>query len=231
MTKEDLNKEFGKTKINRQIFEDMSYPICTENITDEQMSELAHYVENEIRNKYPDVANRMFDIFVKNSISEDESNFLYNECAKANTFYWYLLEVYAISVLGAKYYEDMNLENKLKNMENDVMTKKFGASGINREMFNDCFNVVIDMSNVSDEIMQNLADAAEDSLRKKYGNDADKMFELWSNDVITNDISITIATEYRNIWEEYWDVLEDLAPKFGGIVSNNSESAYSTALC
>ena len=231
MTKEDLNKEFGKTKINRKIFEDMPYPICTENITDEQMSELAHYVESEVRNKYPDVADRMFDIFVKNPINEDESYFIYNECDEANILYWNLLEVYAISVLGAKYYEDMNMENKLNNMENDVMTKKFGASGINREMFNDCFNIVIDMSNVSDESMQNLADAAEDYLRKKYGNDADKMFELWSNDDFTDYNSIIIATEYRNIWEEYWDVLEDLAPKFGGIVSNNSESAYSTALC
>lgn len=110
-------------------------------------------------------------------------------------------------------------------MENDVMTKKFGASAINREMFNDCFNNPIDMSNVSDEFMQDLADTTEDYLRKKYGSDADKMFEIWSDDYLTDDNSIIIATEYKNIWEEYWDVLEDLAPKFGGKVYNNSESA------
>lgn len=34
------------------------------------------------------------------------------------------------------------------------MTKNFGASGINREMFNDCFDSPIDMTNVSDEDMQ-----------------------------------------------------------------------------
>lgn len=110
-------------------------------------------------------------------------------------------------------------------MENEVMTKKFGASSINREMFNDCFNPAIDMSNVSDEFMQDLADTTEDYLRKKYGSDADKMFELWSDDDFADENSIIIATEYKSIWEEYWVVLEELAPKFGGIVSNNSESA------
>ena len=110
-------------------------------------------------------------------------------------------------------------------MENDVMTKKFGASSINREMFNDCFDNAIDMSNVSDEFMQDLADTTEDYLRKKYGSDADKMFSIWSDDYLTDDNSIIIATEYKNIWDEYWSVLEDLAPKYGGVVSNNSESA------
>lgn len=111
-------------------------------------------------------------------------------------------------------------------MENEVMTKKFGASSINREMFNDCFNPAIDMSNVSDEFMQDLADTTEDYLRKKYGSDADKMFSIWSDDYLTDDNSIIIATEYKNIWEEYWNVLEELAPKFGGVLSNNnSESA------
>jgi hypothetical protein len=111
-------------------------------------------------------------------------------------------------------------------MENEVMTKKFGASSINREMFNDCFDNAIDMSNVSDEFMQDLADTTEDYLRKKYGSDADKMFELWSDDDFADDNSIIIATEYKNIWDEYWSVLEDLAPKFGGVLSNNnSESA------
>lgn len=123
MTKEDLNKEFGKTKINRQIFEDMPCPICTENITDEQMSELAYYVESEVRNQYPDVADRMFDIFVKNPISDDESNFLHYECAKATELYWNLLEVYAISVLGAKYYEDLTHLNSLIDSKRNYSKK------------------------------------------------------------------------------------------------------------
>lgn len=118
------------------------------------------------------------------------------------------------------------ITTKGNKMENEVMTKKFGASSINREMFNDCFDNAINMSNVSDEFMQDLADTTEDYLRKKYGSDADKMFELWSDDDFADENSIIIATEYKNIWEEYWDVLEELAPKYGGVLSNNnSESA------
>ena len=129
------------------------------------------------------------------------------------------------SKIIATFVIENKLNSKLNNMENEVMTKKFGASSINSEMFNDCFDNAIDMSNVSDEFMQDLADTTEDYLRKKYGSDADKMFELWSDDDFADENSIIIATEYKSIWEEYWDVLEELAPKFGGKVSNNSESA------
>ena len=48
----------------------------------------------------------------------------------------------------------------------DFMLKRFGASGINREMFEDCFEQPIDMENVSDSEMQKLADEVESIVRE-----------------------------------------------------------------
>ena len=50
----------------------------------------------------------------------------------------------------------------------DFMLKRFGASGINREMFNDCFDEPIDMSNVSDDMMHKLAEHVEGCIREMF---------------------------------------------------------------
>ena len=64
------------------------------------------------------------------------------------------------------------------------MLKRFGASGINRDMFTDCFEGVINMENVSDEAMQKLADDVESVIRQQFPDVTDKMFELWQKDEI-----------------------------------------------
>ena len=90
-------------------------------------------------------------------------------------------------------------------MEN-FMTKKFGASGINREMFLDCFDYPINMINVSDADMQKLADEVEKHLRNIYP-DVDEMFNLWNKDEFTDEDSILISKNYRESWEDYWNIL------------------------
>lgn len=95
------------------------------------------------------------------------------------------------------------------------MTKNFGASGINREMFNDCFDSPIDMTNVSDEDMQKLADEVENHLRNIYP-DVDEMFKLWTKDEFTDKDSILISKNYGEDWEDYWDILESHAKSIAG---------------
>lgn len=58
----------------------------------------------------------------------------------------------------------------------DFINKKFGASGINREMFTDCLGGVFNMKNVSDSDMQKFADAVENAVRQKHGDVADDFF-------------------------------------------------------
>lgn len=99
-------------------------------------------------------------------------------------------------------------------MEN-LMTKNFGASGINREMFNDCFDSPIDMTNVSDEDMQKLADEVENHLRNIYP-DVDEMFKLWTKDEFTDKDSILISKNYGEAWEDYWDILGSHAKSIAG---------------
>lgn len=91
---------------------------------------------------------------------------------------------------------------------NDFMTKKFGASGINRDMFTDCFEEVINMENVSDEAMQKLADDVESVVRQQFPDVADKMFELWQKDDMTDDEYDMLAVgEYKEAFDTYWTEL------------------------
>lgn len=109
MKSDVMDKPFGKSEITRRLFEGLPCPICTTDITDSQMQELANYVESEVRAEYPDVADRMFEIW---SIDIDERTyedtvFISEECDEATALWWELLEEYAISDLGAKYYAEL----------------------------------------------------------------------------------------------------------------------------
>ena len=105
---------------------------------------------------------------------------------------------------------------------NDYMTKRFGASGINREMFTDCFVGVIRMDKVSDEDMQKLADEVESVVRQQFPDVADKMFELWTKDDLTDDEYDMMAIgEYKSAFDTYWKQLGSFAIKAGGEIYKN----------
>lgn len=90
----------------------------------------------------------------------------------------------------------------------NFMTKRFGVSGINRDMFTDCFEEVINMENVSDEAMQKLADDVESVVRQQFPDVADKMFELWQKDDMTDDEYDMLAVgEYKEAFDTYWTEL------------------------
>ena len=93
------------------------------------------------------------------------------------------------------------------------MTQQFGASGINREMFEDCFEQPIDMENVSDSEMQKLADEVESIVREKYPDVADTLFKLWSKEVLTDEEYDYLAFHIKKTWDFYWDTLFRLAIK------------------
>ena len=107
MKDERMTMKFGRTRISRELFEDMPCPICATGINDYDMQKLAEQVESEIMERYPDIADEMFRLWVKNNKTEDDLDYLYNDCDGASTLYWELLEKYAIEQYGAKYYEDL----------------------------------------------------------------------------------------------------------------------------
>ena len=106
MKSEVMTKVFGKSYITRQVLEDMPYPVYAENITDEQMQELANYVESEVRKQYPEVADKLFEFRnkgINGYANESEYSFLYTiECDKASILWWELVEEYAVKTIGAK---------------------------------------------------------------------------------------------------------------------------------
>lgn len=103
------------------------------------------------------------------------------------------------------------------------MTQTFGASHINREMFNDCFDEPIDMSNVSDDMMYKLAEYVENAIREKYPEVADEMFRIWTADSPTEDELDYVAINCTDAWKEYWDLLGKFAITYGGKVDLNDE--------
>ena len=109
--KEYMTKTFGRSATTRQEFEDMPYPICTKNITDEQMEKLTKEVEDVVISKYPDVAEKMFTLWRADVNTDEEIEFLMNECSNAEDLWWNLLQFNAINNYGAKYYEDMKMES------------------------------------------------------------------------------------------------------------------------
>lgn len=109
-----MTKTFGRSETRRQDFENLPYPICTKNITDEQMEKLTKEVEDEVISKYPDVAEKMFTLWREGTNTDEEIEFLMNECSDAEDFWWNLLQYNAINNYGAKYYEDMKMESYIE---------------------------------------------------------------------------------------------------------------------
>ena len=103
----DMNKPFGLTAITRQDLEDMPCPIMASELTDEQMQELADSVEAEVRDRYPEVADKMFELWNKEDRTDEEQDFLDFECDRAEEFWWDMVEEIAVKELGASYYEDI----------------------------------------------------------------------------------------------------------------------------
>lgn len=103
-------------------------------------------------------------------------------------------------------------------MKSVDMTKKFGASQINREMFEDCFEYPINMDNVSDEQMETIANYVENAVRTVYGNEiAEKMFDIWACVEPTDEQMELIATDYRDAWLFYLEILGSTAKNAGGV--------------
>ena len=90
----------------------------------------------------------------------------------------------------------------------DFMLKRFGASGINREMFEP-----INLENVSDSDMQNLADEVESIVREKYPDVADTLFKLMSKEGLTDEEIDYLAINIKETWDFYLDTLFRLAIK------------------
>lgn len=109
-----MTKTFGRSETTRKDFEDMPYPICTKNITDEQMEKLVKEVEDEVISKYPDVAEKMFTLWRAGTNTDEEIDFLMNECSDAEDLWWSILQFNAINNYGAKYYEDMDMESYIE---------------------------------------------------------------------------------------------------------------------
>ena len=105
----------------------------------------------------------------------------------------------------------------------NFMFKKFGASGINREMFIDCLGGEFNMKNVSDSNMKKFADAVEDAVRQKHGDTADDFFELWTKDYLTDEEYDMMAVgKYSDAYETYWDEIEKIAGTIEGAINNLS---------
>jgi hypothetical protein len=107
-TENYMTKAFGKSLITRELFEGLPCPICTDGITDKQMQELADSVEAEVRDMYPEVADKMFELWGNPLRSDEEQNFLDFECDRAEELWWDLVEKVAVGEIGMKYYEDMD---------------------------------------------------------------------------------------------------------------------------
>ena len=103
-----MTKAFGKSLITRELFEGLPSPICTDGITDKQMQELADSVEEEVRDRYPDVADQMFELWMQEERTDDEQDFLDFECYQAEELWWDMVEKVAAGEIGMKYYEDMD---------------------------------------------------------------------------------------------------------------------------
>ena len=103
-------------------------------------------------------------------------------------------------------------------MKSADMTKQFGVSHINREMFEDCFENPINMDNVSDEQMETIANYVENAVRTVYGDEiADNIFGIWACDEPTDEQMELIATDYRDAWLFFWEILGSTAINAGGV--------------
>ena len=97
-------------------------------------------------------------------------------------------------------------------MDTITSNKRFGKSGLNREMFLDCFAESIDMSGLTDEQMQKFADYVEEHIRILYPETADKMFELWAKEEErTDEEQDFLDFECYQAEELWWDTVEKVA--------------------
>ena len=123
-----MTKTFGRSATTRQDFEDMPYPICAKNITDEQMEKLTKEVEDEVISMYPDVAEKMFTLWRAEVNTDEEVEFLMNECSDAEDIWWNLLQFNAINNYGAKYYDDMKIESHIEIENNNQSQEQIDAA-------------------------------------------------------------------------------------------------------
>lgn len=107
----------------------------------------------------------------------------------------------------------------------DFMNKRFGASGINREMFMDCFEGVIQMDKVSDEDMQKLADEVESTVRQQHPDVADKLFALWNSDDLTDDeYDLMAVGSFKSAFETYWAELGKFSVRADGTIYKDNKT-------
>ena len=103
-----MTKAFGVSDITRELLEGLPCPICTDGITDKQMQKLADSVEAEVRDRYPEVADKMFELWKKEELTDEEQDFLDFECDQAEELWWDMVEKIAVGEIGMRYYEDMD---------------------------------------------------------------------------------------------------------------------------
>ena len=106
-TENYMTKAFGASGITRELFEGLPCPICTDGVTDKQMQELADNADAEVRDRYPEVADKMFELWNKEELTDEERDFLDFECDDAEEFWREMVEKIAVVDIGMKYYEDM----------------------------------------------------------------------------------------------------------------------------
>ena len=102
-----MTKTFGQSEISRQLFADMQHPICVRYLTDEQMEELAKNVERDVKQEYPDMAEKMFTLWSNGVEIGEDVDFLESESRPAQDLWWDLLQWYAINKYDAKHYDDI----------------------------------------------------------------------------------------------------------------------------
>lgn len=213
-----MNQTFGESKITRQIFADMPYPICVKNLSDTQMKVLAQLVEGTLKDKYPDKAEKMFTLW-RNGVDDDaDMYFLENECVDVEAEWWELLQWYAINCFGAKYYNDDIQNNDIqKEMKNDkaYMTKTFGRSATTRQEFED-LPYPICTKNITDEQMEKLTKEVEDEVISKYPDVAEKMFTLWRAEVNTDEEVEFLMNECSDAEDLWWSILQFNAINYYG---------------
>ena len=203
----DLHKKFGATNITRFMFEyAFGDPIGMDYVSDESMEILAESVEEYIKVKYPEVANELF------AISANRGSGVKPEYSDPLKEAWdeYVLAMSKMAVaMGGIVWKD-------------GYAKQFGASRITREMFKDCFDKPIDMSNVPDEAMVALAINVENYMRDTYPGIVDKLFAVWVDDDSTDEDQEMIATyQGGKMWKDYWETLADFAIQVGGVVEQD----------
>jgi hypothetical protein len=181
-------------------------PIGMDYVSDESMEILAEAVEEYIKAKYPEVADELFAICANRDSGVKPE---YSEPLKeAWDEYVLAMSKMAVAMGGIVW--------------KDGYAKQFGASRITREMFKDCFDKPIDMSNVPDEAMVALAINVENYMRDTYPGIVDKLFTVWVNDDSTDEDQEKIATyQGGKMWKDYWETLADFAIQVGGVVEQD----------